>query len=101
MVSHPENVHLAEATTGKLTFKWSNNNISNEILCPTDYIIISSNCGICPNKTTNMSVTCDIMSIINTKSQFCTFALQTQDCSSISKVAISSSVTVVVKGKLK
>lgn len=77
-----DNVHLAEVRRGQFRFKWFTDNTTNKSMCPTEYIVESSNCGDCPSVTTKTHVTCNI-STINQGSRLCTFSLQSRLCGNI------------------
>ena len=75
----PNGMFLSDIGPTHMTFKWSPLLLN----CPSlKYIITSerSNCGICPNTTTNTTATCTDMTI---DGQTCNLFVQTEVCESI------------------
>ena len=52
--------------------------------CPyIQYIITSTNCGVCPNVTNDTSVSCLRFNITTYENHTCMFAVQTEVCGSL------------------
>ena len=78
----------------RVTFEWSVVTNTNTI-CPALFYIITSNCGICPNRTntsttdTTVHVTCTEVLI----GQLCTFSVRTSVCNSLATEGNATSIT--------
>ena len=74
--------HIRGETVGstQLVFTWSSQ-------CPhIQYVVTAVNCGICPNTTTNTTVTCTLVSESEPQNCPCFFAIQPEVCESISGI---------------
>ena len=72
----PDDVHLERFERNQLVFVW------NEIYqCPyIQYVITAINCGMCPNTTTNTTITCTLADTSTPANRTCMFAVQTELC---------------------
>ena len=82
----------------RVTFEWSA--VTNTI-CPALFYIITSNCGVCPNRTntsttdTTVHVTCTEVII----GQLCTFSVHTSVCNSLATEGNATLITAEFDGK--
>ena len=95
----PEGIRLAKATTSGLVFKWN----QTQNTCPSlSYnIIVSENCGQCPNSTNGTFVNCSNFSISSLVT-LCDFAVQSVICGNSGAPVIgnlTSSIIVNITGK--
>ena len=75
----PSNVHLCDISQEQLIFCWDHipqTNNCSEI----SYTIIALNCGLCPNSTASLSITCIN---VTTDDSICSFAIETEVCGTI------------------
>ena len=94
----PSDVNLIEETRTHLRFNWSRS--QNSLNCPSIfYQIVASNCGQCPDTTTNTTVTCFGNYTQLMSSRQCSFAVQAVVCDNIiGDVSIAVTVTVPITG---
>lgn len=78
----PSGVHVEKVEMDQLIFTW------NEVVplsqCPyIRYVITATNCGVCPNTTTNTTITCSSFSVSVHENTLCMLTVQTDVCGSL------------------
>jgi hypothetical protein len=90
----PDNVRLAQVTKNALTFQWD----PVELIC--SYKVNAEGCGVCPNTTLNVSVTCVVNDNVRlANNSVCTLSVETMVCGFQSDT--SEAVTAMLKGSLR
>ena len=80
MVHLYSGVHVEAIDSNQLVFSWN----PVPFQCPyIQYIINSTNCGLCPNITNDTSVLCVHYSVDAHKNRTCIFVVQTELCDAI------------------
>ena len=71
----PGDVHVSDINPNQFTIEWSP---PASINCPgVTYDIATSNCGVCPNTTSNTSVRCTNLTV---DGRICSVFIQTKAC---------------------
>ena len=89
-ITPPNGIHLLDASSGNLTFKW--NPVTSPCHTPT-YSLHTVNCGLCPKVTNNTVMTCTDAVI---DGRVCTLSIQTFICGNI-----TGNTSIPVNYKLK
>ena len=83
----------------QVTFEWSV--VVTNTICPVLFYIITSDCGVCPNRT-NTSITDTTVHVICTEvliGQLCMFSVRTSVCNSLAPEGNTTSIAVAFNGK--
>ena len=77
----PSDVHITDVGLKLLTFNWSQN---LDLSCDAfHYSISATGCGVCPNSTSNTSVTCTDVALSPNSSMLCSFFVLPVVCGNI------------------
>ena len=92
----PSDVHVSAINPNQFTIDWSPP--ASNINCPSvTYNIASSDCGVCPNTTSNTFITCTNLTI---DGRDCSVVIQTNTCGNSSEDSDTANLTIELRGKI-
>ena len=91
----PDDIHISDISPNQLTIRWSP--VSPTRNCPpVTYDIETTDCGMCPNTTSDTFITCTNLII---DGQICSIVIQTKACgSNSSEHSGTANLTIALSG---